>query len=50
LAAKNCSFYPANTFDDGIGFRVAFVPEPGSLTLLLVGGLCLAAYAWRRKR
>jgi formylglycine-generating enzyme required for sulfatase activity len=33
------------------GFRVAAsVPEPGSITLVVVGGLCLLAYAWRRRR
>ena len=26
------------------------VPEPGSVALLLVGGFCLAAFAWRRRR
>jgi formylglycine-generating enzyme required for sulfatase activity len=33
-----------------IGFRVASseaVPEPGSITLVVCGGLCLLAYAWR---
>ena len=35
----------------GIGFRVASlaVPEPGSIALVVAGGLCLAAYAWRRR-
>ena len=34
------------------GFRVASlaVPEPGSLALVVAGGLCLAAFAWRRRR
>ena len=32
------------------GFRVAVVPEPTSIALLLAGGLCLLAYAWRRRR
>ena len=26
------------------------VPEPGSITLVVAGGLCLLAYAWRRRR
>ena len=36
-----------------VGFRVASseaVPEPGSIALLLAGGLCLLDYAWRRRR
>jgi formylglycine-generating enzyme required for sulfatase activity len=33
-----------------IGFRVAsLVPEPGSITLVIAGGLCLLAYVWRRR-
>ena len=38
--------------DYGIGFRVASVavPEPGSIILIVAGGLCLAAFAWRRRR
>jgi formylglycine-generating enzyme required for sulfatase activity len=32
-----------------VGFRVASVPEPGSITLAVAGGLCLLAYAWRRR-
>ena len=33
-----------------LGFRVASVPEPGSLTFLLCGAIALLAYAWRRRR
>jgi formylglycine-generating enzyme required for sulfatase activity len=34
----------------GIGFRVASVPEPGSIMLAVAGGLCLLGYAWRRRK
>jgi formylglycine-generating enzyme required for sulfatase activity len=32
------------------GFRVASVPEPGTTTLAVMGGVCLLAYAWRRRK
>jgi len=32
------------------GFRVASVPEPGSITLLVCGAVGLLAFAWRRRR
>jgi formylglycine-generating enzyme required for sulfatase activity len=35
--------------DRVVGFRVASVPEPGSIALAVAGGLCLLAYAWRRR-
>ncbi len=31
-------------------FRMARIPEPGSITLLVCGALGLLAYGWRRKR
>jgi len=33
-----------------IGFRVASVPEPGSITLLCMGAVALLAYGWRRRQ
>jgi formylglycine-generating enzyme len=36
--------------DVNIGFRVASVPEPGSISLLVVGAVSLLAYGWRRRR
>lgn len=32
----------------GLGFRVAYVPEPGNYVLLCMGAVSLMAYAWRR--
>ncbi|MCC6127524.1 MAG: SUMF1/EgtB/PvdO family nonheme iron enzyme [Pirellulales bacterium] len=32
------------------GFRVASVPEPGTLSLLGILGVCLGGYAWRKRR
>ena len=32
------------------GFRVASVPEPGSIFLSLAAAISLLAYAWRRRR
>ncbi len=43
--------YGSSTNEDYyIGFRVASTPEPTSIALLLAGGFCLLAYAWRRRR
>jgi formylglycine-generating enzyme required for sulfatase activity len=38
--------------NDYMGFRVGYVgvPEPGSLAMLLAGGISLLACAWRRRR
>ncbi len=33
-----------------LGFRVASVPEPGSITLLVCGAVALLACAWRKRR
>jgi len=35
---------------DSSGFRVASVPEPGSISLVIAGWLCLFAYAWQKGR
>jgi sulfatase modifying factor 1 len=41
--------YPSD--EDGyLGFRVASVPEPGSITLLVCGAVGLLAYVWRQRR
>jgi len=33
------SHSPTDDLDGGLGFRVAFVPEPATLSLLLFGGI-----------
>jgi formylglycine-generating enzyme len=40
---------PATTEYGYLGFRVALVPEPGSLALLLAAAVGLLACAWRRR-
>ena len=40
---------PANE-GDNLGFRVAYVPEPGSITLVFVSAISLLTYAWRRRK
>ena len=44
--ARNDGYAPANE-DYHVGFRVAYVPEPGSLTLLAAGAIASIVY-WRR--
>jgi formylglycine-generating enzyme required for sulfatase activity len=50
LAASGNWSYVPTSFYCSIGFRVASVPEPGSVTLLLVGAIALLAYGWRRQK
>jgi formylglycine-generating enzyme len=42
--------YPPTYISSIVGFRVAGVPEPGSMSLLLVGMLSMLACCWRRRR
>jgi formylglycine-generating enzyme required for sulfatase activity len=48
-SGRSYGYNPAGG-EDGLGFRVASVPEPGSIALLLTGAIGLLAYAWRRQR
>ncbi len=48
-ASLRCYFGPVYEAEN-MGFRVASVPEPGSITLLFAGIACLLAYAWRRRK
>lgn len=51
LSASN-RYYYSPTFDNytyGVGFRVASVPEPASITLMLCGGVA-GLYWWKRRK
>ncbi len=50
LLASNRNDYNPTFEYRSVGFRVASVPEPGSIVLVVVGGLCVLAHAWRRWR
>jgi uncharacterized repeat protein (TIGR03803 family) len=50
LASSHYYFFSPTDEVDGIGFRVASVPEPGSIVLLLTGAVGLLAYVWRHRR
>lgn len=49
LASTRHDQYPTNG-DYDVGFRVATVPEPGSLTLMLCGAMAGMLWWWRRGR
>jgi formylglycine-generating enzyme len=49
LASSARNIDDISPFESSIGFRVASVPEPGSIVLVVAGGLCLLACAWRRR-
>jgi len=42
--------FEANYALDNLGFRVALVPEPSAFALLGIGGVCLIACAYRRRK
>jgi formylglycine-generating enzyme required for sulfatase activity len=48
--SKGRGYAPPSSEYFAIGFRVASVPEPGSISLLVAGALGLLAYGWRRRR
>jgi formylglycine-generating enzyme len=48
-SARGSGFAPTSELST-VGFRVAFVPEPGGLVMLLAGAIGLLGYAWRRRR
>ena len=50
LAASYRLTYPPTKEDSDIGFRMASIPEPGSMTLVFAAAISLLAYAWRHRR
>ena len=42
--------HPSGFTDAALGMTAAVVPEPSTLVLLGVGGLCLLGCTWRRRR
>ena len=43
------TFYPTSDYYRVVGFRVASVPEPSAIALLLASAACLLGFAWRRR-
>ena len=39
----------ASSQTNATGFRVASIPEPDGILLIITGGLCLMIYAWQRR-
>jgi hypothetical protein len=50
LAISYGSWMDATWESNDTGFRVVTIPEPGSMTLLVVGAISLLTYAWRWRR
>jgi hypothetical protein len=51
LAASSRHFGTSTDENYGsVGFRVASVPKPSSITLLIAGAGAFLAYAWRRRK
>lgn len=50
LAARAREVTDATHEENFIGFRVASVPEPGCIALLLAGAVVLQGFAWRRRK
>ena len=50
LAASTRNNYGGPALEDpNVGFRVASIPEPGSLVMMIGAVISLLAYAWRRR-
>jgi formylglycine-generating enzyme len=47
MSATDRLYYDPTEESYYIGFRVASVPEPGSIAQILLGALCMLAYTWR---
>ena len=49
-SSYNGTFYdPTSDYYRVVGFRVASVPEPSAIALLLASAACLLGFAWRRR-